>query len=101
VAYELFAERGYHGTSVREIAHRAGMSQGQITYHFGSKAALFRAVATDARAVLDTVARDASIAGDATRRLATVTEQVAQRTEARQAVTAPDPAADDGRSPGE
>jgi AcrR family transcriptional regulator len=124
-AYELFAEHGYHGTSVREIANRAGMSQGQITYHFGSKAALFRAVATEASDVLDTLARDAARAGDARQRLATLAEQVAERREAQQAfgilvacmfarevaspvlplpldwiraVTAPDATADDRRS---
>jgi AcrR family transcriptional regulator len=41
----LFAERGYDGTSVRAIAQRAHANLGAVTYHFGSKEALYDAVA--------------------------------------------------------
>jgi len=44
VATELFAERGYDGTSVRSITDRARANLGAITYHFGSKDALYEAV---------------------------------------------------------
>lgn len=44
VARELFAQRGYDGTSVRAISARAGVNLGAITYHFGSKAGLYSAV---------------------------------------------------------
>jgi TetR/AcrR family transcriptional regulator, cholesterol catabolism regulator len=37
VAVELFAELGYHGTGVAEIAARAGVRQGALYYHIGSK----------------------------------------------------------------
>ncbi|MCE2558401.1 MAG: TetR/AcrR family transcriptional regulator [Acidobacteria bacterium] len=36
----LFAEKGYSGTGVREIAAEAGVSIGLIRTHFGSKAGL-------------------------------------------------------------
>lgn len=40
-ARELFAERGYAGTSTREIAKAAAVSEPMIFRHFGSKAGLF------------------------------------------------------------
>jgi AcrR family transcriptional regulator len=44
VARELFAERGYAGTSVEEIIQRAGVARGALYHHFPGKDALFRAV---------------------------------------------------------
>jgi AcrR family transcriptional regulator len=41
-ARDLFAERGFKGTSTRDIADRAGVSEVMIFRHFGSKANLFR-----------------------------------------------------------
>jgi len=41
-ASEVFAERGYRGGSVGEIARRAGVSPPVVYDHFPSKAALFR-----------------------------------------------------------
>ncbi|WP_160318431.1 TetR/AcrR family transcriptional regulator [Levilinea saccharolytica] len=43
-ARRLFAERGYDGCTVSEIAKQAGMSQGNIYWHFPSKEAIFQAV---------------------------------------------------------
>lgn len=43
-AYFLFLERGYHGTSMREIAQRAGIALGSIYNHFASKGEIFEAV---------------------------------------------------------
>jgi AcrR family transcriptional regulator len=43
-AYSLFLERGYHGTSMRQIAQRAGVALGGIYNHFASKEDIFRAV---------------------------------------------------------
>src|SRR5688572_23935590 len=40
-AEELFAQRGFDGTTVREICDRAGMNVAAINYHFGDKEALF------------------------------------------------------------
>ncbi len=36
-AIEAMNEHGYHGTSVREIADRAGMSSAALYHHFSSK----------------------------------------------------------------
>jgi len=39
---DLFATRGFEGTSISAIASRAGVSRGAVFWHFGSKAALFK-----------------------------------------------------------
>ncbi|WP_284536374.1 TetR/AcrR family transcriptional regulator [Nocardioides sp. T2.26MG-1] len=44
-ARELFAERGYAGTTVRAIADRAGVDAALIAHFFGDKGGLFAAVA--------------------------------------------------------
>lgn len=41
VAEIAFAESGFAGTSTREIASRAGVNQGLITYYFDTKQSLF------------------------------------------------------------
>lgn len=43
-AEETFAEHGYAGTSLREIAKRAHVTQALVTYYFGTKESLFREV---------------------------------------------------------
>lgn len=40
-AMELFAEKGYEGTSVRDLATAAGVNVAAVSYHFGSKDALY------------------------------------------------------------
>lgn len=37
VAEQLFAEKGFEGTSVRDIAGKAGVNLAMISYYFGSK----------------------------------------------------------------
>jgi TetR/AcrR family transcriptional regulator len=44
-ALEAFAERGLDGARTRDIAARAGVNQGLITYHFSSKEQLWKAAA--------------------------------------------------------
>jgi TetR/AcrR family transcriptional regulator len=44
-ALEAFAQAGFDGASTRAIAARADVTQQLITYHFGSKLALWKAVA--------------------------------------------------------
>ncbi len=43
-ALAVFAEQGYNGSSIREIAERTGLSQTGVLHHFGSKTALLQAV---------------------------------------------------------
>lgn len=43
-ARRLFSERGYDGASIRAITSAAGVNLGAVTYHFGSKEALYHAV---------------------------------------------------------
>ena len=44
-ALAVFAECGFNGARTRDIAARAGVNQGLITYHFASKEALWKAAA--------------------------------------------------------
>ncbi len=44
VAMELFAEKGFEGTSIRELANRADVNIAMINYYFGSKEKLFEAL---------------------------------------------------------
>jgi AcrR family transcriptional regulator len=44
-AVETFAEHGFGASSTRDIAARAGVTQGLVTYHFASKDELWRAAA--------------------------------------------------------
>ena len=43
-AEALFAQRGYEGTAVRDIAKKAGVNGAMIHYYFGSKEGLYRAI---------------------------------------------------------
>ena len=52
-ARELFSKHGYDGTSVRSITRLAGTNLGAITYHFGSKEALYNAVLASANEAVD------------------------------------------------
>ncbi|WP_460357665.1 TetR family transcriptional regulator [Actinoallomurus acanthiterrae] len=44
MATELFADRGYEGTSIEAVLERAGMSRGSLYHHFPGKDRLFEAV---------------------------------------------------------
>ncbi|MEM9035581.1 MAG: helix-turn-helix domain-containing protein [Actinomycetota bacterium] len=44
-AIEAFADRGFDGATTRDIATRAGTNQGLVSYHFETKADLWRAAA--------------------------------------------------------
>ena len=43
-AEQLFAQRGFHGVSLRDITQAAGVDVALVSYHFGGKRALFAAV---------------------------------------------------------
>ena len=55
-ALREFADRGFEGTSTREISAVAGVNQGLITYHFASKESLWKE-AVDKRWLSDTMWR--------------------------------------------
>ncbi len=61
VALELFAARGYHAVSVREIAERVGITKTAVLYHFPSKGdivvALVSPLLSESEAVLSAAAR--------------------------------------------
>ena len=65
-AKQVFAERGYHGTTVADIARQAGLSYGSIYWYYDSKEALFHelmsAEAASLRAFINGAARATSTA---------------------------------------
>src|ERR1700743_2533747 len=46
IAERLFGEKGFDGTSVRDIAQSAGVNLAMISYYFGSKEKLLEALVT-------------------------------------------------------
>jgi AcrR family transcriptional regulator len=65
VAARLFRERGYHVTSMRDIAREVGMLSGSIYYHFSSKEEMLLAVYEEGlRHIAERV--DAAVAGQQT-----------------------------------
>ncbi|GFE62644.1 TetR/AcrR family transcriptional regulator [Geobacter sp. AOG2] len=55
VGTRLFAERGLHGVSVRELSQTAGASISMISYYFGSKEGLYRSVLQEQFACFDQI----------------------------------------------
>lgn len=47
VALELFTEKGYDATSLREIAERLGVTKAALYYHFKSKEEIVESLTTD------------------------------------------------------
>lgn len=54
-AHRLFIEQGYHGTSMRRIAERAGLALGGIYNHFASKEDILAAVMVERNPYQDIV----------------------------------------------
>ena len=44
IAVPLFAKKGLHGVSIRQLAEAAGVNSALISYHFGGKEGLYAAV---------------------------------------------------------
>ena len=53
VALEMFAERGYAGTSLREIAERLGVTKAAVYYHFPTKEDILASLLQDFLVQLD------------------------------------------------
>jgi AcrR family transcriptional regulator len=69
-AIEAFAERGYHATTTRDIAARAGLSPAALYVHFPSKAALLGRISMVGHAAaLELVLRAAAEGADPVERL--------------------------------
>jgi AcrR family transcriptional regulator len=64
-AIELFAIKGFEGTSIREIAAAANVNLAMINYYFGSKEKLFESIieykATHSRGAMEEITLDASL----------------------------------------
>lgn len=67
-ATPLFAEKGFNGVSVREIAGIAGVNISMISYYFGSKEGLYAAVLREQFAVLHRVSDIAQMDADPVKR---------------------------------
>ncbi len=59
-AEQLFSERGFEGTAIRDIAARAGVTAALVSFHGHNKRALFEAV-IEARAADLSTAREAAL----------------------------------------
>ncbi|HEY1488064.1 MAG TPA: TetR/AcrR family transcriptional regulator [Micromonosporaceae bacterium] len=59
VSVDLFIERGYPGTSIRDIAERLGRTKGSLYYHFASKEDILTALVTPMMADLDSLIEQA------------------------------------------
>ncbi|MGW0735719.1 TetR/AcrR family transcriptional regulator [Streptomyces sp. NPDC002851] len=71
-AVEAFAERGYHATTTRDIAGRAGMSPAALYIHYKTKEELLHRISTLGHAKALAILRAAADGeGTATERLAT------------------------------
>ncbi len=64
-AIELFAQKGFEGTSIRDLANSAGVNIAMINYYFGSKEKLFECLvahkAAYTRGLLDEIVNDNSL----------------------------------------
>jgi AcrR family transcriptional regulator len=63
-AQVLFIEQGYHGTSMRQIAQKAGLAVGGLYNHFASKEDVFREVFLEYHPYRDVIPVVAAASGD-------------------------------------
>jgi len=65
VAVQVFAHRGYHGTSMNDVADAAGVTKPVLYQHFDSKQDLYLALLDDVgRRMLDAIAKATASATD-------------------------------------
>ena len=67
VAVKLFSERGFRGTTTKEIAHAAGVSEAMVFRHFATKEELYAAI-LDHKACSSGKFEPAEMAADAIKR---------------------------------
>lgn len=64
-AIELFAQKGFEGTSIRDLAAKADVNVAMVNYYFGSKEKLFEALvevkAASARGTLEELLNDKTL----------------------------------------
>lgn len=76
-ACELFTEKGYASTSVREIVERAGVTKPMLYYHFGNKEGIYLALVNESYQELGKMVRESlDFKGDVRQRLLRMTENV-------------------------
>jgi AcrR family transcriptional regulator len=76
-ATRLFAERGYEGTSMADLAERVGMRKASLFYHFASKDVLYAAVLDRLIAAVGaTIASAATAEGSYVERLDNLSEAI-------------------------
>ncbi|MFC5503310.1 TetR/AcrR family transcriptional regulator [Lysinimonas soli] len=63
VALQEFAAAGFHGTSLQQIAQRAGVSKATVLYHFASKEVLLEAVLSPALDELERILHEVGLDG--------------------------------------
>ncbi len=75
-ARSLFAERGFAACRVADVARRAGMSAGNVYWHFDSKEAILRAILDEGFTNLEAMTTDVADAyGPARRKLDVLVER--------------------------
>ena len=67
IAMKLFSERGFRGTTTKEIAHAAGVSEAMVFRHFATKEELYAAI-LDHKACAGDEFKPAEMAADAIKR---------------------------------
>jgi AcrR family transcriptional regulator len=67
VATAVYAEKGFHGASMNEVAERAGVTKPVLYQHFASKEALYRELVDDVGARLERAIVDAVAVADGPR----------------------------------
>lgn len=65
VAKNLFAEKGFHGTSIRDICKTAGVNISLISYYFGGKDELYKVVVNSiTKKIIDYMRSNMQLYGD-------------------------------------